>query len=71
VGGELLEDTFDAKVTVLIENVEHHADEEEQEWFPQVRKALGRTRLVELGEQMAAAKADAPADPLALMSAKA
>jgi hypothetical protein len=51
--------------------VEHHADEKEQEWFPQVRKALGRTRLVELGEQMAAAKADAPADPLALMSAKA
>jgi hemerythrin superfamily protein len=65
------DETFDAKVTVLIENVEHHADEEEQEWFPLVRKALGRNRLVELGEQMAAAKADAPTDPLALMSAKA
>jgi hemerythrin superfamily protein len=64
------DETFDAKVTVLIENVEHHADEEEEELFPQVRQALGRKRLTELGERMAAAKADAPADPLALMSAK-
>jgi hemerythrin superfamily protein len=64
------DETFDAKVTVLIENVEHHADEEESELFPDVRKALGRNRLAELGERMAAAKADAPSDPLALMSAK-
>ena len=64
------DETFDAKVAVLIENVEHHADEEEKEWFPEVRKALGRNRLVELGEQMAAAKSKAPSDPLALMSAK-
>ena len=28
---------FTAKTTVLIENVRHHIDEEEQEWFPQVR----------------------------------
>ncbi|MCP2323220.1 iron-sulfur cluster repair protein YtfE (RIC family) [Hamadaea flava] len=65
------DETFDAKVTVLIENVEHHVEEEEQEWFPEVRKTLGRNRLSELGEQMSAAKAKAPADPLALMSAKA
>ncbi len=26
---------FDAKTTVLIENVEHHIEEEEDEWFPQ------------------------------------
>lgn len=63
------DETFDAKVTVLIENVEHHVEEEEHEWFPQVRKALGRNRLAALGERMAAAKADAPADPLALRSA--
>jgi hemerythrin superfamily protein len=63
------DETFDAKVTVLIENVEHHVEEEEQEWFPEVRKALGRNRLNELGERMAAAKADAPSDPLALSSA--
>ncbi len=63
------EETFDAKVTVLIENVRHHVEEEEKEWFPEVRKALGRNRLVELGEQMTAAKSNAPADPLALKSA--
>ena len=33
---------FTAKTTVLIENVRHHIDEEEQEWFPQVREGLGR-----------------------------
>ncbi|ACU73727.1 Hemerythrin HHE cation binding domain protein [Catenulispora acidiphila DSM 44928] len=64
------DETFDAKTTVLIENVRHHIEEEETEWFPQVRKALGRNRLVELGEQMAAAKSKAPADPLALSSAQ-
>ncbi len=63
------DETFDAKVTVLIENVRHHVEEEEKDWFPEVRKALGRNRLVELGEQMAAAKADAPSDPLKLTSA--
>jgi len=65
------EETFDAKVTVLIENVRHHVEEEEKEWFPEVRKSLGRNRLVELGERMSAARPNAPADPLALMSAKA
>jgi hemerythrin superfamily protein len=64
------DETFDAKVTVLIENVEHHADEEENDWFPEVRKSLGRKRLVELGEQMQAARLNAPADPLALNSAR-
>lgn len=64
------DETFDAKVTVLIEIVEHHIQEEEDDWFPKVRKALGRNRLKELGEQMEAAKPKAPADPLALMSAR-
>jgi hemerythrin superfamily protein len=64
------DETFDAKVTVLMENVRHHVEEEEQEWFPEVRKALGRNRLRELGEQMAAAKSDAPDDPLKLESAR-
>ena len=39
---------FDAKVTVLIENVTHHMDEEEQDWFPQVGAGLGRKQLKEL-----------------------
>ena len=64
-------ETFDAKVTVLIENVRHHVEEEEQEWFPQVRKAMGRKRLGQIGEQLDAARAHAPDDPMALASAKA
>ena len=62
-------ENFDAKVTVLTENVRHHVGEEEQEWFPQVREALGRKQLQELGARMIAAKAKAPRDPKALRSA--
>ena len=57
------DDEFDAKVTVLKEVVEHHVEEEEQEWFPKVRDAIGRNDLTELGERMDAAKADAPTTP--------
>lgn len=64
------DERFGAKMMVLMENVRHHVEEEEKEWFPQVRKAMSRARLRELGERMQAAKADAPADPLALPSAK-
>jgi hemerythrin superfamily protein len=65
------DERYDAKMTVLIENVRHHVKEEEDEWFPQVREKLGRKALQELGERLEAAKPDAPADPLALMSAQA
>jgi hemerythrin superfamily protein len=54
---------FDAKVTVLIENVEHHIEEEEGEWFPKVREALGRNQLAELGRRLLAAKEKAPRSP--------
>lgn len=54
---------FKAKVTVLIESVEHHADEEEQDLFPKVRKALGRNALADLGAQMEKAKRTAPTRP--------
>ncbi|MFD9461250.1 hemerythrin domain-containing protein [Streptomyces sp. NPDC060027] len=63
------DERFDAKMTVLIENVRHHVEEEETEWFPEVRKAMGRNRLTDLGEQMAKAKQKAPGDPLAVPSA--
>ena len=39
------DERYDAKVTVLIENVRHHVEEEEKEFFPAVRKALGRKQL--------------------------
>ncbi|GAA0410563.1 hemerythrin [Acrocarpospora corrugata] len=68
---DVKDERFDAKVTVLIENVRHHVEEEEQEWFPQVRAAMGRKRLRELGEEMEAAKPRAPRDPLSVPSADA
>jgi hemerythrin superfamily protein len=54
---------FTAKTTVLIENVDHHIDEEEQDWFPKVREGLGRKALQELGADMIAAKRKAPKSP--------
>ena len=54
---------FTAKTTVLIENVRHHIEEEEQDWFPQVREGLGRKQLQELGEAMIQAKKKAPRSP--------
>ena len=56
-------DRFDAKTTVLIESVEHHIEEEEGEWFPKVREALGRKELSELGARMLEAKQKAPRSP--------
>ncbi|MFF6787479.1 hemerythrin domain-containing protein [Streptomyces filamentosus] len=35
------DERFKAKMTVLIEQVRHHVEEEEQDWFPDVRKAMG------------------------------
>jgi hemerythrin superfamily protein len=57
------DERFVAKVTVLIESVRHHVEEEEKELFPMVRGALGRKALNELGEAMAAAKKFAPTHP--------
>ncbi|BCJ64926.1 hypothetical protein Prubr_19470 [Polymorphospora rubra] len=37
----------------------------------EVRRKLGRNRLVGFGEQMTVARSNTPADPMALMSAKA
>ncbi|MFI5907935.1 hemerythrin domain-containing protein [Dactylosporangium sp. NPDC051541] len=54
---------FDAKVTVLIENVTHHIEEEEQEWFPKVREGLGRNQLQEIGARMLELKPKAPTKP--------
>jgi hemerythrin-like domain-containing protein len=54
---------FTAKTTVLIENVRHHIEEEEEEWFPKVREGLGRKALQELGADMQAARKKAPKKP--------
>jgi hemerythrin superfamily protein len=57
------DERFEAKTTVLIENVRHHMEEEEQDWFPKVREGLSRTQLRELGDQLLEAKKRAPRSP--------
>jgi hemerythrin-like domain-containing protein len=57
------DERFTAKTTVLIENVRHHIEEEEKEWFPDVRDALGRKTLQEIGQEMEKARKKAPRRP--------
>src|SRR5687768_8941347 len=54
---------FKAKMTVMIESVRHHVEEEESELFPDVRKAIKRKELAELGEALEKAKKTAPTSP--------
>lgn len=46
------DETFMAKVTVLKELVEHHVEEEEETYFPELEKAWSKEQLEELGEQL-------------------
>ena len=57
------DERFDAKVTVLMENVRHHVEEEESDYFPKVRDELGRNALADIGEVMAQARKIAPTHP--------
>jgi hemerythrin-like domain-containing protein len=45
------DERYDAKFKVLMENVEHHIEEEEGEMFPEAEEVLGE-RLERLGTQM-------------------
>lgn len=54
---------FTAKVTVMIENVRHHVQEEEDELFPKVRDAFTVEELNELGETLEQTKETAPTRP--------
>jgi hemerythrin superfamily protein len=51
-------DEWTAKMTVLIENVEHHAEEEEGEMFPQIRSSSEAEARSRLAEQLEARKAE-------------
>jgi hemerythrin superfamily protein len=57
------DERFDAKVTVLIESVRHHVDEEEHELFPEVRHELGRSAMNDLGDALEQARRTAPNHP--------
>jgi len=50
------DERFGAKVRVLIENVEHHIEEEEGDMFPTLRKAVKPKQLEEMGRAMEEAK---------------
>lgn len=51
------DERFQAKATVLMESVEHHADEEESDLFPPAEREFGDEKLEELGRKMQALKA--------------
>jgi iron-sulfur cluster repair protein YtfE (RIC family) len=50
------DETYDMKIKVLKEDVEHHVKEEEGDMFPDAKRFLGESRLVELGAQLEARK---------------
>ena len=50
-------DKFEPKLKLLMENVEHHAEEEEEgKMFPQLRDLMDEQELEDLGAQLEAAK---------------
>ena len=50
------DEQFDAKMTVLQENIEHHVKEEEDDLLPDAKKNLSSEKLESLGSQMAERK---------------
>lgn len=54
-----------AKLTVMIENVEHHAEEEEQEMWPLLRKGLSSEQLEKIGDRLEVRKRELGAPTLA------
>jgi hemerythrin superfamily protein len=57
------DERFDAKVTVLIENIRHHVKEEENELFPKLEKIMGKAELEAIGAALEQAKLIAPTHP--------
>ena len=48
---------FEPKLKLLMENVEHHAEEEEEgKMFPKLRQIMGKQKLDQLGADLEAAK---------------
>ncbi len=55
---EIEDETFDAKIKVLKEQVEHHVEEEETDLFPKVRKLFDAEQLEAIGQAMSAEQAE-------------
>jgi hemerythrin superfamily protein len=53
---DIQSETFAEELTALIETVEHHVEEEEDELFPAVREIIAASMLEDLAKQLAAAK---------------
>ena len=50
------DETWTAKFTVMKENIGHHIDEEEDEMFPEARRAFSAAELQDLGRRMSELK---------------
>lgn len=46
------DETYMAKITVLKEMIEHHVEEEEEEFFPECEQKLGDEKMQQLGEEL-------------------
>ena len=57
------DETYDMKIKVLREDVEHHVREEENEMFPDAKKFLRAKRLIELGAELEARKQQLEKNP--------
>ncbi|HVZ71385.1 MAG TPA: hemerythrin domain-containing protein [Polyangia bacterium] len=52
------DETFDAKITTLKEQVEHHVGEEEEDLFPKVAKIFSADELEAIGQEMSREQAE-------------
>jgi hemerythrin superfamily protein len=55
---EASDESFDAKIKVLKEQVEHHVGEEEDDLFPKVRKLFSKDELEAIGQEMSAEQSE-------------
>jgi hemerythrin-like domain-containing protein len=53
------DETWGPKAKVMIENIEHHIEEEEGDMFVKARQVLDRQELIDLGEAIAKRKDEA------------